>query len=176
MTTMHKGLLLYPQGGSVGQQVNKVVLGKAVESFPGSGVMVDQEAKWGWFNDAGTMRRWARQCPRRDPLNVFTSLVSLPTDPDPNFRVSLPSGEWTGFDHTITIVVVRVSTGIAAFWSVVGNELSWASDGGGEQYHVNLTLFLTKDNSFPSEFDDYQISGDGSAGAQQTYTDPREGV
>lgn len=171
---MHLGILWAEQASGTQRQVRKIVLGKVRESFPGSGVMVDQEVKWGWYNDAGTIRKWARACPDPASGDVFVTLVSLPSDPDPNFRVGLPT--FAGFDVTYTISVTRNATGIGVSWSVVGTALSWASAGPTEAYTVNLQVTFTKETSIPSEFDTYQMSGNPVAGSPQVFTDPRDPI
>jgi hypothetical protein len=171
---MHLGILWAEQGSGTQRQVRKLVLGKAVESFPGSGVYVDKEVKWGWYNDAGTTRRWARACPDPASSDVFVTLVSLPSDADPVFRVGLPT--FAGFDVSYTISVVRNSTGLAVSWIVVGTALSWSSAGPTEAYTVNLQVTLTKDNGIPSEFDTYQMASNTVAGSAQVFTDPRDPI
>lgn len=171
----HIGIVFFSPFLGSNQQGRKIVLGKVVESPPGSGVYIDKEAKWGWAkDDGGVLRRWARAAP--DPGLASTTIASLPSDADPFFRATLPTSSWSGFDYTLTIVVIRNATGIAKSWTVSGTELSWASDGGGEAYNVTLTVTLTKDQATPAEFDTYQLSSNAVTGTTQTYTDPRSPI
>jgi hypothetical protein len=169
----HKGIVIF---SATQHQVRKIVIGKALESPPGSGTFIDKEALYGWYNDAGTIRRWARAAPDRLAANITTSLNTNPSDADPYFRVALPAAQYSGFTYSLTIVVIRTATGIAKGWTVSGTELSWASDGGGESYDVTLTLQLLTDTSLPSEFDDYQLPGNAIVGTTESYTDPREPI
>lgn len=168
----HKGIVMFFPFLGAQAQVRQITIGKAKYNAP-TDSYIDVLAKFGWYNDGGTIRRWARNCPDPNASNVATALSSLPSDGDPYFRLTLPTAIASGFDYSLSIVVIRQSTGSAVGWTVSGTELSFLSAGGQETYNVTLTLTLTKDQSFPAEFDDYQLPSNPVTGTTESYTDPR---
>lgn len=128
-----------------------------------------QDARWAWYNDAGTMRRWARKVP--PPGSAGLIITSYPTDGDPNFRYTVAGRDATGtYTQTINIAITRRSTGSPPLVSGAGY---WQSDGGQEIYDVAVDVTNTLDNTIPSEFSSVQIASDTVYSAAESYQDPR---
>lgn len=150
-----------------GQQITRVTFPVYDASNDTWDIM--QDARWGWYNDNGTIRRWAPKI--QPPPGVGYVLDSYPSDSDPYFRGHVLTNP-TYYDFTFTIEVVRRSTGVLIATLHPTSSFDWASDGGGEWYDLTLSNQLTFDKSIPSEFAGYQVPSDLSTGTDAVQ-DPR---
>lgn len=125
-----------------------------------------QDARWGWYNDAGTMRRWAPKCPLSGAAHL--NITQTP-GADDYFYFQLVGPSSSSYASSTTLTIIRRSTGEQVF----PDGGKWLSAGGGEVYDVTCTTQVTLDLTIPSEFNSVQIPSDTATGTQ-SFTDPRD--